>query len=274
MFISPASQPRHEALNLICLFLLYFVQAMPYGFQSRYLPLVMRQRGVSLTSLGLYKLLLIPWVCKFFISAFLVDVYATKKFWLLSTMGSLAIASFAGTSFNATNELAFILFGLNLASATQDICVDWFAINALKKEDLGLGNTIQVGAFKLGTLFSGGVLVYFMDHITVSSGFLVLGIVYSISLLFLSSIDFDGSGDRQDGSSGQEGQLCIKERFRMLHNAPGTYWICVFVLIYKLGKLLRAFPGVYRFVNFGHRPWRYRAHFCQNAGKRNYFQKK
>ncbi len=25
--------------------------------------------------------------------------------------------------------------------------------------------------------------------------------------------------------------------------------------------------GVDRFVNFGHRPWRSRGHFCQNAGK-------
>ena len=26
-------------------------------------------------------------------------------------------------------------------------------------------------------------------------------------------------------------------------------------------------PGVYGFVNFGHRPWWYRGHFCKKAGK-------
>ncbi len=41
-----------EIIKLTCLFLLYFVQALPYGFQSRYLPILMRQQGVSLTSLG------------------------------------------------------------------------------------------------------------------------------------------------------------------------------------------------------------------------------
>lgn len=233
----PSNQRREEAFKLVCLFLLYFIQAMPYGFQSRYLPLVMRQSGISLTSLGLYKLLLIPWICKFFISAFIVDVYATKKFWLLASMSLLAVGSFTGILFNAPNELAIILFGLNLASATQDICVDWFAINALKKEDLGLGNTIQVGAFKLGTLFSGGVLVYFMDYIKVSSSFLTLGIIYSISLLFLSSLDFTGSD--KDESTAQERQLSIKEIFRMLHESPCTYWICIFVIIYKLGNILQ-----------------------------------
>merc|ERR1712127_244274 len=129
---------------MLCLFNLYFIQAMPYGFQSRYLPLVMRKSGVSITSLGFYKLLLIPWICKFFISAFLIDVYKTKKFWLILSMLALSLGSFLGMIFTDFNQLALILFLLNWASASQDICVDWFAINALKKEDLGLGNTIQV----------------------------------------------------------------------------------------------------------------------------------
>jgi PAT family beta-lactamase induction signal transducer AmpG len=139
-------------LKLSCLFILYFIQAMPYGFQSRYLPLVMRQSGLSLTSLGLYKLLLLPWVCKFFISAFIVDTYKTKHFWLMKSMQLLVIGSFLGAVFSQPDQMPMILFVLNWASACQDICVDWFAINILKEEDLGLGNTIQVAAFKLGNV--------------------------------------------------------------------------------------------------------------------------
>lgn len=128
-----------ELFKLICLFLLYFVQALPYGFQSRYLPLLMRKQGISLTSLGLYKLLLIPWIGKFFISAFIVDVFKTKKFWLLFTMFMLSLLSFIGSLFDSFYQLAIVIFFLNVASATQDICVDWFAISSLRKEDLGLG---------------------------------------------------------------------------------------------------------------------------------------
>lgn len=110
-----------------------------YGFQSRYLPLLMRKQGISLTSLGLYKLLLIPWICKFFISAFIVDKYRSKKFWLLFTMFMLSFLSFMGIFFDSFYELAVLIFLLNTASATQDICVDWYAISNLRQEDLGLG---------------------------------------------------------------------------------------------------------------------------------------
>ena len=224
---------KKEFLNFICLFILYFVQAMPYGVQSRYLPIVMRQQGVSLTSLGLYKLLLIPWVCKFFISAFLVDVYKTKKFWLIATMLILSFGSYLGCFLNSFYQLALILFVLNSASATQDICVDWFAMNVLKKEDLGLGNTVQVGAFKLGTLFSGGLLVYLMDYTTVSSTFAIIGTVYFISLLLLNFSLVNSESNRENDESDN---LSLKERILLLHRSPNTYWICIFVMVYKLGN--------------------------------------
>lgn len=233
-------------VNFVSLFILYFIQAMPYGFQSRYLPLVMRKQGISITSLGFFKLLLVPWICKFFIAAFVVDVYKSKRFWLLVSLIVLSMGSFVGMLFEDFFKLACILFVLNWASATQDICVDWFAMNALDKEDLGIGNTIQVGAFKLGTLFSGGFLVFLMDYTTVSQTFAMLGIIYMISLLLLNvsfykTESINTTGATSENSSSNQGQdsssLSLKERIYLIHQAPGTYWICFFVLIYKLGIL-------------------------------------
>lgn len=235
-------------LNLMSLFVLYFIQAMPYGFQSRYLPLVMRKQGISITSLGFFKLLLIPWICKIFIATFLVDTYKTKRFWLLASLMLLSLGSFTGMLFEDFLSLAIILFVLNWASATQDICVDWFAMNALKKEDLGIGNTIQVGAFKLGTLFSGGLLVYLMDYITISQAFAILGSIYLISLFILNISFFktESSEHQQvkNREDMQQNYLNFKERFLLMHNSPGTYWICAFVLIYKLGNLQKIFNSL------------------------------
>jgi predicted MFS family arabinose efflux permease len=224
---------RIEYLNFLSLFILYFVQAMPFGFQSRYLPLIMRKQGKSLTSLGLFKMLLIPWVCKIFLAAFMVDVYKTKRFWLLSSMIVLTVGSFVGVIINDFYYLAMIIFILNWASATQDICVDWFAMNALKKENLGIGNTIQVSAFKLGTLFSGGLLVYLMDYLTVSATFAVLGCVYLCSLFLLNLSLYNKEAKREKETA--DSSLTLKEKFFLLHKSPGTYWICVFVILYKLG---------------------------------------
>lgn len=105
----------------LSLFLLYFIQAMPYGFQSRYLPLIMRKQGVSLTNLGLYKLLLIPWILKVFIAAFIVEKYKTKRFWLLFSMFLLSFGCLMGTISSSYSYIAYVIFFLNWASATQGL---------------------------------------------------------------------------------------------------------------------------------------------------------
>ncbi len=225
---------------------------MPYGFQSRYLPIIMRQHGVSITLLGLFKLLLIPWIMKFFIASFLIDKYRTKKFWLLLTLFVLSSVSFLTSLlcgfFNFNNDTLFVvvaisLFVLNIASATQDILTDWLAMHILTPEDLGLGNTIQVGGFKLGSLFSGGIMVYLIDYVSLERGFMLFSIIYLISFVLLRVLfNFVFLKNKKDETNKtkkedeENSAHSFKELFKMLHESPGTYWICLFVLVYKLGE--------------------------------------
>lgn len=131
---------------------------------------------------------------------------------------------------------------LNLASATQDICVDWYTISNLKQEDLGLGNTIQVAGFKIGTLFSGGLLVYFMNYLSsISMAFFLMGSIYFICYILLYLLLLNSQINSSSSSSPSEEidttkSLSLKQRIILLHKSPGTYWCCIFVLIYKLGE--------------------------------------
>lgn len=247
-----------KLVKFTILFTLYFIQALPFGFQSRYLPLAMRHQGVSITSLGLFKLLLIPWILKFLIASCLVDVYKTKKFWLLLTLlvlglfstltGLMTIFYFeSNVMFNKTSDstdffyfIAIILFVLNMASATQDICVDWLAMNILDPEDLGLGNTIQVGGFKLGGLFSGGLLVYLIDFISLDKAFLLFGLIYFVSFFLTQRLSINDYTNQKDEEIDQrEQELSFKQRLALLIKTPYTVWICSFVFIYKLGRPVR-----------------------------------
>ena len=108
------------------------------------------------------------------------------------------------------------------------------ATHALKKENLGIGNTIQVSAFKLGTLFSGGLLVYLMDYLTVSATFTVLGCVYLCSLILLNLSLYNKEADKSEKETA-DSNLTFKEKIVLVHKSPGTDWICVFVILYKLG---------------------------------------
>jgi hypothetical protein len=242
-------------LNFTSLFILYFVQGMPYGLQTRYLPIIMRLNGISLSELGFFKLLLIPWILKFFISAFIVDVYKTKRFWLLTSLALLSIGSFLAAilALKSYVYLAVIMFFLNIASTTQDICVDWFAINLLDKADLGIGNTIQVSGFKLGTLFTGGLIVWLIDYIQLQMAFILIGFIYLICLLLLNlSIFHIEQKDlmKEDDDDKNEEKLMIKDRFKsILFGVPGTVWMCGFLLIYKLGRFCFIVIGI-NFMNF------------------------
>lgn len=68
-------------LKLSTLSVMYFVQGAPYGFQSACLPIILRSQGSSYTTLGVLKLLFLPWVCKP-LYAPLVDRTFTRKWWL------------------------------------------------------------------------------------------------------------------------------------------------------------------------------------------------
>ena len=40
----------------------------------------------------------------------------------------------------------------------------------------------------------------------------------------------------QNNEIKEEENMGITDRFSMIHNSPATYWICIFLIIYKLGE--------------------------------------
>ena len=120
------------------LFLLYFGQGLPYGFQVKLLPLLLRKQSFSLSKVGLSRLLSLPWIFKFTVAP-LIDNLGSLNSWM--TIGSLAMAllcfisAFVGVS--NTFFLLICVFLMNLTTAVQDVAVDTFAICLLKPSDLG-----------------------------------------------------------------------------------------------------------------------------------------
>ena len=172
--------------NILLLAFLYLIQGLPYGFQSRFMPIFLRSQGVSLTHVGLFKLLLIPWLCKTLWAPF-VDRKGTKHSWLLASVLGLVLTC-AVTSLIPPNNILFIcisMFILNLCAATQDIAVDGIAVAILSADELGQGNVAQVVGYKVGSIVGGGLLVWFLDVLGWMGLFLALTAVYLEALLFI-----------------------------------------------------------------------------------------
>lgn len=146
--------------SVVLLTFLYFIQGLPYGLQVHFLPIYLRSRGVDLTTVGLLRLLQVPWMLKV-VWAPLVDVYFTRSQWLLGSIVALA-ASCTLSGFCPPDSLGpaavVVLFMWNLFASLEDVAVDSVAVSLLSEQELGAGNVGQVVGYKLGAAFAGGVL--------------------------------------------------------------------------------------------------------------------
>ena len=131
--------PHFKMANVhVLLFLLYFGQGLPYGFQVRLLPVLLRIENFSLSKVGLSRLLSLPWIFKFSIAPLIDNLWSLNS-WII--FGSIAMSSlcfisaFVGVS--STMILLFCVFWMNLTAALQDVAVDAFAISLLKPSELG-----------------------------------------------------------------------------------------------------------------------------------------
>jgi MFS family permease len=147
------------------LFSLYIAQSIPMSFFSTVIPVIMRQEKYSLESIGLLQLVKLPWIFKF-LWAPLIDNNARTSGRIRSMIifseifYALVILSIGIFDLQTDFKLIVILMIVAfIASATQDIVVDIFAILQLNPSERSLGNSMQSAGSFVGSLFGTGVLL-------------------------------------------------------------------------------------------------------------------
>jgi MFS family permease len=155
-----------RAQKITLLVALYFAQGLPFGFFTIVLPATLRQAGLPLTTISLVSVLLsLPWLLKFLWAPF-VDHCGTRRAWLLSLQTSALIVAAAITQLPLESSYVLLFamaFTFNLIAATQDIATDGLAVRMLDARELGIANGIQVGAYRIGMMFGGGLLLKVFD---------------------------------------------------------------------------------------------------------------
>lgn len=221
---------------------LYFVEGMPWGFQSKALPVFMRTQSASLTSIGLLSLLSLPWMLKI-LWAPLVDRYGSRSFgerksWIVPLQAMLVLACLAAAHM-ARSDLSNLwplmaLVGLmNLFAATMDIAVDGLAVDVLQDEELGTGNIAQVVGYKFGTLMSGGLLVWATGDIGWPG--LFLGMAAFVAVVCVLTARFREPPRRASGEPKQS----MGDILGMLSQAlrePGALPLFLVIATYKSGE--------------------------------------
>lgn len=155
---------------------LYFSEGFPLGVFYDIFPVYFRQQGVELWKIGFMSLLGLSWTLKF-LWAPLVDLYRHHRKWMLCSdlfMGGL-LALFAISS--GFSPWVWGVIGLfTLLSATNDIAIDGYTIEFLKKEEMGFANGIRIGFYRVGMLAAGFILIA-SDYLTWTGAYLLAALL-------------------------------------------------------------------------------------------------
>ena len=129
-------------MKWLALISLYMVQGLPHGFFGQAMPVMLREQGVDLRSIGLMSLVALPWALKF-IWAPVLDRFTLipgeyRRSWILA-MNHTAVLVLAALSFlplpwlidDGILTIVIVLILVNLLTATQDIATDAMAVENL-----------------------------------------------------------------------------------------------------------------------------------------------
>ena len=130
--------------------------------------------------------------------------------------------------------LSVLMLLLNLFSAVQDIAVDTLAVELLNNDELGAGNTIQVVAYKVGSLFSGGLLLYVKETLGWTTMFVAFGSMYFVAVILINNLTEIISEKKCETTNNTSIQTSISSNLSNIIKVEGTMWMILFVLFYKL----------------------------------------
>jgi len=225
---------------LVCVFL-GMASGMPLYVLVQLVPGWLRDQDVDLSTIGLFAILTLPYNWKFLWSP-LIDRYSLpflgrRRGWifLMQFFLLLSIAGF-GTIDPAVNirPVIWFVFATAMFSATQDIVIDGYRRELLPDNELGLGNSIHVNAYRISSLVPGSLAFILADQMPWSVVFMVVAAFMVIGML--STIWMPEPDESIEAPTSL--RAAIVEPFVEFFSR-GTFGsailILLFIMLYKLG---------------------------------------
>jgi MFS transporter, PAT family, beta-lactamase induction signal transducer AmpG len=150
-----------------------FASGLPLGLVWIAIPTWMAQAGVDIKVVGLFTLAQAPWSFKFLWSP-LMDRYpppfmGRKRGWIFLAQSALFVLGLALAGVadrpEAVGVIGSLTLAMGLAAATQDIAIDAYAVEVLRREEQGAAVGARTALYRAAMFLSEGVAI------TLASGF-------------------------------------------------------------------------------------------------------
>ena len=153
--------------RLVSVVLQSFASGLPLGLVWIAIPTWMTQAGVDIKVVGLFTLAQVPWTFKFLWSP-LMDRYpppfmGRKRGWIfiaqLALLGlGLWLAAVSDPPV-AVGMIGALTLATGLAAATQDIAIDAYAVEVLRREEQGAAVGARTAMYRAAMFLSGGLAI-------------------------------------------------------------------------------------------------------------------
>ena len=226
---------------LICIFT-GFTSGLPLYFLINLIPAWLRSEHIDLKTIGLMALIGLPFTWKFIWSpvmdAVRLPFLGRRRGWMLVTQIGLLLALAAYAFLNPHQHLPVII-GLSAVvaffSASQDIVLDAFRREILPDEELGLGNSIHVNAYRIAALVPGSLSLILADRMPWGNVFIITALFMLPSLLM--TLFLAKEPDLPPAAPRTLVQTVV-EPFQEFFSRKGTKQaalVLLFIFLYKLG---------------------------------------
>lgn len=224
--------------RILLLASLYAAQGLPYGFFTQALPVLLRDAGLSLKAISATSLLFLPWALKFLWAPF-VDHRGTRRQWLLPLQLAGVLGALALSRVDLDRGYLVVLaaaFLFNVVAACQDVATDGLAVRILDVRERGLANGIQVGAYRIGMILGGGLLLWVFAKTGWATMFVCMAGLLAITVLPVLGLHEPAREPAVAGHGAAQLALGWVKRLQ----APGMVAFVVLICCYKFGDSLVA----------------------------------
>jgi MFS transporter, PAT family, beta-lactamase induction signal transducer AmpG len=243
--------------RMLACVILGFSSGLPLYLLFQLLPAWLRSEGIDLKTIAVFALIQLPYTWKF-IWAPLMDRYnliaplGRRRSWMLITQVALFITICAYGFFNPQlniTSIAVVSTLVALFSASQDIVIDAFRREILSDEELGLGNSIHVNAYRVSGLVPGSLALILSDHLPWSSVFWIVALFMIPGMLMTI---FTTEPHRAEAPKSL--YASVIEPFTEFINRAGlkhAMLVLLFILLYKLGDSMATALATPFYIDMG-----------------------
>jgi PAT family beta-lactamase induction signal transducer AmpG len=225
---------------LICVFT-GFTSGMPLYVLIQLVPAWLKDGGVSLTEIGLFALVGIPYAWKFawapLMDRWIPPFLGRRRGWMLICQLALVLSIGTLGAFEperSTWLIAWLAVALAFFSASQDVAVDAYRREILPDEELGLGNAIHVQAYRISGLVPGALALVLADILPWSTVFWITASFMAIGLVMTLAVT-EPKSELPTGTGLREAILDPFVEYLTRRGWSGVLLVLGFMFLYKLG---------------------------------------